>query len=81
MIRQLLQDLSYLDVLCLQTRVKRATLRDKGLTIDLQWRFQEGPKGYARTPSPYPVFKYPIKMNNLVSVRPNYFIFTGYLVK
>ena len=56
MIRQLLQDLSYLDVLCLQTRVKRATLRDKGLTIDTQWRIQKGPTGYTRTPLPVPRF-------------------------
>ena len=26
-----------------------------------------------------PVFKYPIKRNHLASVRPNYFIFIGYL--
>ena len=36
-----------------------------------QWRIQRGPPTA-------PVFKNPMKMN-LVSVRPNYFIFMGYL--
>ena len=31
------------------------------------------------TPLPSPVFKYPMKMKYFFSVRPNYFIFIGYL--
>ena len=39
-------------------------------------------QGFARTPSPHPpIFKCPMKMNNWVSVRPNYFFFIGYLGK
>ena len=37
-----------------------------------------GGLGVHLTPPP-PVFKYPMKMNNFVSVRPYYFIFMGYL--
>ena len=38
----------------------------------------EGVQGVSLNP---PVIKYPMKRNNLVSVRPNYFIFMGYLRK
>ena len=41
----------------------------------------EGVQGFARIPSPPSVFKYPMKINNLLSLRPNYFIFMGYLRK
>ena len=39
----------------------------------------EGIQGVRLNPSLRPVFKYPMKMKNLVSMRPNYFIFMGYL--
>ena len=33
------------------------------------------------SPPPPPVFKYPMEMNNLISMRPNYFIGLGYFKK
>ena len=40
-----------------------------------------GSHGFDYPLLPLDVLKYPMKMNNLVSVRPNYFIFMGYLRK
>ena len=52
-----------------------------GTEDGIQWRSQTEFMAFAWTPSPLPVFIYPIKSNNLVSARPNYFIFMGYLRK
>ena len=41
----------------------------------------EGVQGVRSNPILATLFKYPMKMNNLVSMRPNYFIFMEYLRK
>ena len=41
----------------------------------------EGFGGSIEPPLLLPVFKYPMKINNLVSMRPKYFIFMEYLRK
>ena len=45
-------------------------------SYESRWRIQRGLRGFARTPIPRPKFlSIPWKWNNLVSKRPNYFIF------
>ena len=52
------------------------------LLIMLQWRIQRGFRGVRLTlPPPPPFLNIPRKCDNLVSVRPNYFIFMGYVSK
>ena len=48
--------------------------------VGLQWEVQKGFKGFVWNPPLWPLFLNILwKWNNLVSVRPNYFIFMGYL--
>ena len=46
-----------------------------------QWRIQRGFRGVLSNPPPPPFLNILWKWNNLLSVRPNYFIFMGYLRK
>ena len=52
------------------------------ITWRYQWQIQRGLRGFARTPPPrQPFLNILWKWNNLVSGRPNYFIFMGHLRK
>ena len=53
---------------------RRSTQSKERMDKSLKWANFPGKRGFRG----FSAIKYPMKMNNLVSVRPNYFIFMGY---